>query len=123
MPKVLVIANETVDPAELRNRVLAGDARRDAELVVVSPARERLERSLAVLRDAGIEARGEVGDADPVIAISDGLQRFDADEIVLVGHRGPDADHTERGILERAKRRFSQPITELVVARDARPLD
>ncbi len=38
------------------------------------------------LREAGINARGEVGDADPLQAIEDALRTFGADEIVISTH-------------------------------------
>ena len=38
-------------------------------------AQERLERSLERLRELGVTAEGEVGDADPLQAIEDELAR------------------------------------------------
>jgi hypothetical protein len=81
----------------------------------IDPARERLERSLKELRDAGFEARGEVGDSDPIIAISDEIQKFHPDRIVVVAHGEGHEAHAERGLLERAERDFNQPVTELRV--------
>lgn len=46
-------------------------------------ANDRLNELLAALREAGAEATGEVGDEDPVAAISDVLQNAKFDEIVL----------------------------------------
>ncbi len=114
-----MLANETVDPAELRNRVLTGEDRSDAELFVVSPGRERLERSLTRLGEAGLDADGEVGDSDPVTAVGDALRKFDADEIVVVAHRGPHGTSDEDGTFERVNRRFHQQITELVMSPDS----
>ena len=45
-------------------------------------ARQRLERSLAALREAGIPAMGEVGYSDPLIAAKDALLQCPADEVV-----------------------------------------
>jgi hypothetical protein len=84
----------------------------------VGPARERLRESLAALREEGIEASGEVGDSDPVQAISDELQKIEVERIVLVDHADPDeAAHAERELLERVKREFDPPATELRVER------
>jgi hypothetical protein len=81
------------------------------------PARQRLEETLEALQGAGIEASGEVGDADPVQAISDELQKFHADRIVIVDHADEDeAAYAEKGILERVNREFDPPATELRVA-------
>jgi hypothetical protein len=81
------------------------------------PARQRLQATLEALQGAGIEATGEVGDADPVQAISDELQKFEADRIVLVDHADEDeAAYSEKALLERVRREFDPPATELRVA-------
>jgi hypothetical protein len=81
------------------------------------PARQRLQETLEALQGAGIEATGEVGDADPVQAISDELQKFAADRIVLVDHANEDeAAYSEKALLERVRREFDAPATELRVA-------
>jgi hypothetical protein len=49
-------------------------------------AQERLERSLERLRELGVTAEGEVGDADPLQAIEDGLRTFGADEVIISTH-------------------------------------
>jgi hypothetical protein len=85
----------------------------------LAPARERLKKSLHELHEAGIDAAGEVGDSDPVLAINDELQKFPADEIVLVAHRSGQEAYAEKGLLERLDRDFEQPVTELLV--DAAP--
>jgi hypothetical protein len=84
----------------------------------VEPARERLQASLDALREAGVEATGEVGDSDPVTAISDELQKHAADRILVVSHaREEDRAHAEEDLLERIDREFEQPATELLVER------
>jgi hypothetical protein len=47
-------------------------------------AQQRLVLTLGTLAAAGVEARGAVGDADPVQAVEDTLREFSADEAVLV---------------------------------------
>jgi len=47
-------------------------------------AQRRLVLSLGTLAAAGIEARGSVGDSDPVQAIEDALREFAADEAIVV---------------------------------------
>jgi hypothetical protein len=81
------------------------------------PARRRLQETMESLQGAGIEATGEIGDADPVQAISDELQKFDADRIVIVDHADEDdAAYGEKELLERVNREFNPPATELRVA-------
>lgn len=78
-------------------------------------ARERLRTTLEQLRAAGLEADGEVGDADPIQAISDEILKFDPDQVLIVGHRDEDAAFAERGLLKQAQRDLDLPVTELFV--------
>ena len=52
----------------------------------VAEAETRLRRVLRQLGDAGLAARGEVGDEDPAQAATDVLHAYAADQIVLVHH-------------------------------------
>ena len=82
----------------------------------ISPARERLEASLRALREAGLEASGEVGDSDPIVAIQDELLKHGAKRILVLGHADEDERaHSEKELLERINREFQQPATELFV--------
>ncbi|HEV3362934.1 MAG TPA: hypothetical protein VG795_02130, partial [Acidimicrobiia bacterium] len=90
---VLVVANETVDGATLAERLREDQAGPGTVFVVAPmlvesalkhemgdvddarcPAEERLEHLISELREAGVEADGEVGDSDPILAIQDELQ-------------------------------------------------
>jgi hypothetical protein len=79
-------------------------------------AEEVLERSLGQLRSAGIEARGTIGDSDPLLAAQDALATFPADEIVIVTRPEEDARWLEGDLFERAEHTFEQPIVHLEVA-------
>jgi hypothetical protein len=82
----------------------------------ISPARQRLEASLRALREEGLEAAGEVGDSDPIVAIQDELLKHGAKRIVVLGHAEEDERaHSEKELLERINREFEQPATELFV--------
>jgi hypothetical protein len=129
--RILVIANDAIDGAHLRER-LGGRADRIQVLVVapalssrlrfwvsdVDPARRRAEarlrRSLPGLSGDGIEAEGTVGDADPLNAIADSLRLFPADELVLVTHPEEEQHWVEHDLAERARSRFSLPTLHLV---------
>jgi predicted TIM-barrel enzyme len=80
-----------------------------------SAAQERLEESLSKLADAGVQARGEVGDGDPLQAIEDALRTFGADEIIISTHPEGRSNWLERGVVENARERFAVPITHVVV--------
>ena len=131
--RILVVANETVAGRALRGEVVRR-AGADADVLVVCPAlnsqlrhwasdedgaraeaERRLGESLAALASAGVEARGEVGDADPVQAMDDALRTFGADEIVVSTHPPGRSNWLEKGVLERAQERYAIPITHVVV--------
>ena len=78
-----------------------GEARRTAAT--------RLEAVVGRLQRAGISARGEIGDADPVQAIADALAAFAADEVVVSARAErlrPIAEQT----LMCARIRFAVPV-------------
>lgn len=135
---VLVVANETVAGQKLHEAVRAATDGRPARVLVVSPAlnsplrhfvsdedkareaaQERLDRSLHALAGAGIDARGEVGDADPLQAIEDSLRTFGADEIIISTHPEGRSNWLEKGVVSGARQRFKVPITHVVVDLDA----
>ena len=138
--RILVVANETVAGTELRDEVVRRARDVDAEVLVVTPAlnsrlrhwtsdedqareeaQERLDASLSALREAGVDARGQVGDDDPLQAIEDALRGFPADEILLSTHPPGRSNWLERGLVANARDRWSCPITHVVVdlAREA----
>lgn len=132
--RILVIANETVAGRTLRTMIRERSEGVRAEVLVVTPAlnspvrhwtsdeddaraaaRERLDASLAELHAAGVDARGEVGDADPLQAIEDALRTFGADEIILSTHPEGRSHWLERGVVTNARERFPVQITHVVV--------
>jgi GABA permease len=136
--RVLVIANETVAGRRLREEIERAGTGGDVEVLVVCPAlnsplrhwtsdddnaraqaQERLDGSLERLREHGIEARGEIGDSDPLQAIEDALRTFGPDEIILSTHPPGRSNWLERGVVTGARERFAVPITHVVVDLDA----
>jgi hypothetical protein len=132
--RILVVANETVQGEALRTAVRErAEARREQVLVVVpalnarlkhwtsdedearARAEGRLRASLAELERAGVVARGEVGDADPLQALADGCRSFGPDEIIISTHPEGRSHWLESGVVERARERFDVPITHVVV--------
>ncbi|MGB0119988.1 MAG: hypothetical protein WBP55_03415 [Solirubrobacterales bacterium] len=81
----------------------------------IKEAGERLENILAELKTVGIDAIGQVGDGDVVLAIGDGLREFEAEEIIVVGHADKDAAYGEKNLWKRIEHEFHQPVVELVV--------
>ena len=132
--RILVVANETVGGETLRSMILERSADVREEVLVVTPAlnsplrhwvsdeddaraaaQERLDASLAKLAAAGVQARGEVGDGDPLQAMEDALRTFGADEIIISTHPEGRSHWLERGVVEKARARFAVPITHVVV--------
>jgi hypothetical protein len=131
--RILVVANETVEGAQLHETVRArGNG--SAEVHVVSPAlnsrlrhwisdvdqarhaaEDRLAKCLGRLREAGLDARGSVGDSDPLQAIADALHFFPADEIVVATHPEERSNWLERDLVERARSRYALPVLHVVV--------
>jgi hypothetical protein len=136
--RILVIANETVAGRRLRDAIQSAAAGHRANVLVVSPAlnsplkhwvsdedearaaaEQRLRRSVAELELLGIDAHGEIGDADPVQAIEDALRTFGADEIIISTHPEGRSNWLERGVVTSARERFAVPLTHVVVDLEA----
>ena len=131
--RILVVANETVAGRELLDdlRARAADG---AEVLVVAPALNSKRRFLLAdpdpaigradevqeetverMDEEGIDAAGDTGESDPLLAVQDALQTFDADEIVLFTHPGGKRNWLEEGLVEEAKERFEPPVRHFVV--------
>jgi hypothetical protein len=138
--RLLVVANETVGGAPLLDRIRELSTGARTEVLVVTPAlnsplrhwasdedpareaaSQRLDRSLARLQQEGVEARGEVGDGDPLQAIEDALRTFGADEIVISTHPEGRSNWLERGVVTGARERFAVPIHHVVVDLEREP--
>jgi nucleotide-binding universal stress UspA family protein len=136
--RILVIANETVGGERLREEIKQRSEGFAEQVLVVCPAlnsplrhwasdedgaraqaQERLSTSLTRLRELGIDAKGEVGDGEPLQAMEDALRLFGADEIIISTHPAGRSHWLERGIVEGARERFAVPITHVVVDLEA----
>jgi GABA permease len=132
--RILVVANETVVGEKLMTVIgdlaLAGQS----EFFVVSPAlnsrlrtwtsdedgaravaQKRLDATLERLESVGIEARGTIGDLDPLVAIEDAVRTFHPDEIVISTHPEGRSNWLERGIVVAVRERFDLPVQHVVV--------
>jgi GABA permease len=132
--RILVVANETVGGEELLEEIKRRVIGVKAQVFVVCPAlnsklrhwvsdedqarlqaQHRLDESLAAMQDAGIEARGQIGDSDPLQAIEDGIRIFAPDELVISTHPEGRSNWLERGIVVHTRERFACPVTHVVV--------
>ncbi len=136
--RILVVANETVAGAALREEIRKAAEGYDAHVHVVCPAlnsplkhwtsdedearavaQDRLDGSLRELRQLGIDAHGEIGDPDPLQATEDALRTFGADVIIVSTHPEGRSNWLERGVVTGARERFALPITHVVVDLEA----
>jgi hypothetical protein len=136
--RILVIANETVGGETLREEIRRRSEGYDEQVLVVCPAlnspirhwasdedraraaaQKRLNRSLGRLAEAGVEARGEVGDSEPLQAIEDAVRTFGPDEIIISTHPEGRSNWLEKGVVRGARERFAVPITHVVVDLEA----
>lgn len=132
--RLLVIANETCTGRELFEEMRRRVDGADADVLVVAPALtsrihywmsdedegiadagRRLEGSLERCADAGVRARGALGDADPLQALDDAVRTFDPDEVIIATHPDGASNWLERGLVAQARERFGVPITHVVV--------
>ena len=119
MHRILVVANRTCPCPALLEEVARRAHSRLRHYVsdvdgALAQARVRLDVALAELGEAGIAARGEIGDSDPYIAIDDALARFPAAELVVSTLPPGESNWLERGLIERARRDFGIPVSHLV---------
>ena len=84
-------------------------------------AQARLGEELARLRQAGVEADGEVGDPDPLRAIRDVLARRQFDEILLATLPPGVSRWLRMDLPHRVRRSVEVPVTHVVS--EARPED
>jgi len=138
--RILVVANETVGGRALLDEIRSSSSGRRSEILVVVPAltasqlehwasdvdgaiadaRRRLDESLLTMREAGLDARGQVGDHhEPSAASEDALREFPADEVIIVTHPPERSRWLEHGVVERARREVPLPVTHVVVDLDA----
>ena len=137
--RVLVIANETVGGQELLSAISTLALSQRTQFLVVCPAlnsrlktftsdedpareaaQQRLDETLARLSSVGIEARGEVGDGDPLVAVDDAVRTFGPNEIVLSTHPPGRSNWLERGVVESVRAQYDVPVTHVVVDLEAK---
>src|ERR671911_2834919 len=137
MRRILVVANETVAGKPLIDAVKRRADGDRVEVQVITPqnqprhgyvvydehvrdaAQNRLEMTLALLREAGIEADGEVVDPDPYSAVMDALGEQDYDEIVVSTHPETRSGWLRQGLVDRLGRATRRPVEHAVVDLDA----
>ena len=134
MPKkILALVTEPISGEALKSAV-GRETAEEAEVLVVAPAlnsklrfwtsdpdeaiaraEEVEQETVERLDEEGIDAAGDTGESDPLLAIQDSLQTYPADEIVLVTHAAGERNWQEEGMVDEARERFGKPVTHLIV--------
>jgi hypothetical protein len=123
--RILALVSEPVSGQALKSAMQAGQPD-EAEVMVVAPAlnsrwrfltsdtdeaiaraEEVQQETVERMTEEGIDAAGDTGESDPLLAIQDALQTFPADEIVLFTG--------DEKLVDDARERFDLPVEYLVV--------
>ena len=131
---ILVVANETVAGKTLIDALRRHAESKPIRVTVISPQNEpragfvvyadsrrssaerRLRRTLDLLHEEGIAARGAVVDPDPLQAIKDAIYEYDPDEIIISTHPGElKSSWLRANLVERARKVTDKPVEHVVV--------
>ena len=131
---MLVVANETLTGDELIEAVRKHAQDGDALVRVIAPvnapregyvvyddtrrasAGRRLDRTLAKLREAGIQALGDVIDSDPLTAVQDAIAQEQPDELIVSTHPEAKSGWRRRNLLDEIRRVAGEIPVEHVVS-------
>lgn len=134
--RILVVANETVGGRALIEAVRSRADAGPVSVRVICPqnqpshgyvvydesiraaADNRLRLTLAQLREAGIEADGEIMDPDPYSAITDALAEDGYDEIIISTHPETRSGWMRRDLIDRVREAAELPVEHVVVDLD-----
>jgi hypothetical protein len=84
-----------------------------------SAAERRLRRTLDLLHEEGIAARGVVVDPDPVAALRDALHEYEPDELVISTHPEMKSGWLRGNLIDQARRIARVPVEHVVVDLDS----
>ncbi|HEU4449060.1 MAG TPA: hypothetical protein VFR63_03625 [Gaiellaceae bacterium] len=117
---VLVIANQTIVGGPLLQAIRERAETSPADFTLVAPAdqpgvRRRLERALAELGEAGIQATGHIGDPDPVNAALNATHDEQVDEIVVSTFPAATSGWLQRDVVGRIEKGAGLPVRHVVV--------
>ena len=134
--RILVVANETVAGQVLIDAVKTQADKGAVQVHVICPQNEpkhgyvihdthireaaenRLQMTLALLRQIGIDATGEVMDPDPYAAVMDALGDRDYDLIIVSTHPQTRSGWLRQGLVDRLRRATRRPVEHVVVDLD-----
>ncbi len=132
--KILALVSEPISADVLKNAV-GGEEAEQAEVLVVAPAlndskvrfwasdpdgsieraQEVADESVERMNEEGLDAAGDTGESDPLLALQDALATFEADEIVLCTRPGGELNWLEDGVVEEVRARFERPVRHIEI--------
>jgi hypothetical protein len=130
---VLVLANETVAGRSLIEALLRHSQEGPIRVTVICPqtepragfvvyddsrrsaAERRLRRTLELLHEAGIAARGSVVDPDPLQALRDAVHEYHPDEVIISTHPELRSGWLRGNLIDRARKCVDVPVEHVVV--------
>jgi len=133
MREILVVANRTLGGAKLLEAVRAHAGEGDMRFRLVVPqsqpsaglviydeavresAQVRVDLALSAVSAEGIEATGEVGDADPFLATMDAVAERRPDAIIVSTHPATQSGWLRRDLIERIHNASGLPVEHIVV--------
>jgi hypothetical protein len=131
MRRYFVVANQTLGGEELTEKIREAMDGGPCSFHVIVPAtppnkqlfwtegettaiaKKRLDDALDRLRAMGAEAKGEVGDANPVLAVEDALRVEECDEIIL-STLPPGASRWLKLDLPHVLEGYGRPVTHVI---------
>ena len=130
--KILALVAEPVSGEALRSAL--GDGVDDAEVMVVAPAldsktrfwtsdndeaiaraEEVKQETVERMAEDDVDAVGDTGETDPLLALQDALATFPADEIVIFTHPAGERNWAEADLVEEAEDRFDLPVRQMEI--------
>ncbi len=131
--RIIAVVSEPVSADALRS-LIGVEESKEAEVLVIAPALtgkarwvlgdpdsairradEVQEETVERLDEEGVDAAGDTGEDDPLLAVQDALQTYPADEIVFFTHRDGERNWLEEGVVEEARERFDAPVEHMIV--------
>jgi hypothetical protein len=143
MPRILVVASETIGGAPLLEAVRRKAQQGDATFFVVVPqtrprhgnivyddavrdaAQVRVDLTRSFFREEGIEGTGIIGDPDPFTAAMDAIEEHEIDEIIISTRPESSSGWLRKDLPQRLEDATGLPVEHVVVdiEREGLPFD
>ncbi|WP_117000590.1 universal stress protein [Desertimonas flava] len=134
MPTILIVANQTLGGEALTECIEKRRRLGPCSFYVVVPATppkehltwtegearaiaaQRLEGCLDQLRATGADVEGEVGDANPMLAVADAMNHHEFDAVIVATLPAGLSRWLKLSLPDRIARRYGLPVDHVVVA-------